>query len=156
MSTTESMMQNIWSRVLCIDSSSISKNSSFFNLGGDSIAAMMLVNESRKVGIKIAVADIFRWPVLHELGSNTGTILDHSTEEIPPFSLLGDSIHVPSLIKEASTCCGVNPDAIEDVFPCTPLQEGLIFETLKRPGDYLRQAVIKLSHGISKTRLVRA
>ncbi|SPJ79465.1 uncharacterized protein FTOL_07856 [Fusarium torulosum] len=156
MSTAESMMQNMWSRVLSIDSSTINKNSSFFNLGGDSISAMMLVTESRKVGIKIAVADIFRWPVLHKLSSNTGITVDHPTGKIPPFALLGDNINVPSLIKEISTCYGVNPDAIEDVFPCTPLQEGLIFETLKRPGYYIRQAVIKLSHGMSRTRLVRA
>ncbi|EGU72901.1 hypothetical protein FOXB_16587 [Fusarium oxysporum f. sp. conglutinans Fo5176] len=155
MSAAERKMRDIWSRVLSIDSCTINKNNSFFNLGGDSIAAMMVVNESRNVGIKIAVADIFRWPVLHELTSNTGTIADHSTGVIGPFALLGDDIDAPSLIKEVSTCCGLNPDAIEDIFPCTPLQEGLIFETLRRPGDYLRQAVIRLSHGISKKRLVR-
>ncbi|KAM0229866.1 hypothetical protein ACHAP5_011536 [Fusarium lateritium] len=152
MSATESMMRGIWSGVLGINACTISKNNSFFNLGGDSIAAMMVVNESRKVGIKITVADIFRWPALDELARNTEIILDNQTRTIPPFALLGHGTDVASLIKQVSTY-GVSPDAIEDIFPCTPLQEGLIFETLKRPGDYVRQAVIRLSEGISRSRL---
>lgn len=155
-SRAERRVRQIWGRVLNINPHTIGRNDSFFSLGGDSIAAMMAVSESRKVGVKIAVADIFRWPVLHQLARQTEAVADDTINEIEPFALLGDDVDVESLLRDVSTSCGISSNIVQDVFPCTPLQEGLIFETLKRPGGYLRQAVIELAPNISEKRLVRA
>ncbi len=39
---------------------------------------------------------------------------------------------------------------IEDIYPCTPLQEGLLSLSLKRPGDYIMQRTLELSTDINK------
>ena len=155
-SEAERRMQQVWSQVLKIDSRLIGRNDSFFTLGGDSIAAMMVVSESRKIGIKIAVADIFRWPVLHELAGRVEVLSDEVLGRIAPFSLISDRFDTASLLREISTCYGIDQATIRDIYPCTPLQEGLIFETLKHPGAYMRQAVVELSSDISEKRLCEA
>ena len=63
----ERQMQTIWAQVLNIDPATIGLDDSFFQLGGDSIAAMKVVGEARKVGVELAVADIFRHPTLEHI-----------------------------------------------------------------------------------------
>ncbi|KAK1621890.1 hypothetical protein BDP81DRAFT_455844 [Colletotrichum phormii] len=48
--------------------------------------------------------------------------------------------------------CGVSATEIEDVYPCTPLQEGLFALTSKQPGDYTLQAVLELSDDVNVNR----
>ena len=65
----EQQMQRIWAQVLNIDPATIGLDDSFFQLGGDSIAAMKVVSEARKVGVELAVADIFRHPRLEHVAT---------------------------------------------------------------------------------------
>ncbi|KAI9701811.1 MAG: hypothetical protein M1836_001155 [Candelina mexicana] len=152
----EIQMQKLWSEVLSIDPTVIGRQDSFFGLGGDSIAAMRVVSEARKFGIKIVVADVFRHPKLHELASQSGHVGDETSEKMAPFALLGDAFDVTSFRKDISSRYHLEPATIQDAYPCTPLQEGLIFLTTKRPGDYKRQAVIELSADVSERDLRRA
>lgn len=57
---TKRLLQDIWAQVLKIETTAIGLDDSFFKLGGNSITAMKLVGEARKVGVNLAVADIFR------------------------------------------------------------------------------------------------
>ncbi|KAH6646117.1 hypothetical protein BKA67DRAFT_541109 [Truncatella angustata] len=62
--------QQIWSRVLNLDSGTVSADDSFFRPGGDSISAMKVVSAVREVGhalLSLSVADIFRYPFLNQL-----------------------------------------------------------------------------------------
>jgi amino acid adenylation domain-containing protein len=175
-------MRRIWSKVLSIDLAAIAWHDSFFSLGGDSIAAMMVVSEARKIGVKIAVADIFRRPCLHNLVrsdnfAHTWSALGDSDRKFPPspFALLGSRLlgcrrgpgpgdrmstsdhptskssssfidhSVCDFREDISQRYQIDQKTIQDAYPCTPLQEGLIFLSLKRPGDYVRQAVLELS-----------
>jgi len=54
----EKTLQQLWARVLNIELDSIGLDDSFFQLGGDSIAAMKLVAEARQIGLHLVVADI--------------------------------------------------------------------------------------------------
>jgi aryl carrier-like protein len=64
---TEKRMQRIWAQVLNIDPASIGLDDSFFQLRGDSITAMKVVGETRKVAIDVSVADIFCHPTLEHI-----------------------------------------------------------------------------------------
>ncbi|KAK4182000.1 condensation domain-containing protein, partial [Podospora australis] len=64
-------MQQLWAQVLNVEPESIGLDDSFFRLGGDSIAAMKLVGEAGKVGIRLTVADLFRNPRLDQSTSAT-------------------------------------------------------------------------------------
>ncbi|KAF2463979.1 acetyl-CoA synthetase-like protein, partial [Lindgomyces ingoldianus] len=141
---TERVMQQLWSQALNIGLNSIGLDDSFFRLGGDSIAAMKLVGEARRAGMQLSVADIFRNPKLVALASLETNHSNSMAEEIAAFSLLGEEADVAQIRKEVATSCSVDARLIEDIYPCSPLQEGLISLTSKRAGDYIMQSVLEL------------
>nr|ARJ54910.1 nonribosomal peptide synthetase 8 [Curvularia lunata] len=145
LSDGELRMQKLWARVLNIEADSIGLDDSFFRLGGESIAAMKLVGEARRHGVQLTVADLFRCPELAALASLDVDSRDMVVEEqIAAFSLLSadaDAVHVR---EEVATSCGIDANLVEDVYPCSPLQEGLMSLTAKRAGDYIMQSVLEL------------
>ncbi|KAI5457580.1 hypothetical protein BGZ63DRAFT_427622 [Mariannaea sp. PMI_226] len=147
----EQEMQRIWADILNIDSATIGLDDSFFRLGGDSIAAMKVVAEARKAGIDVAVADIFNHPKLQSVASKGVHRQGNAPDEIPQFSLLGQSIDVDFFLQDASSQCQVDQNIIEDAYPCTQLQEGLMSLSLKRPGDYILQRTLEISPNVDIT-----
>ena len=63
----EKKLRSLWSVFLDVTEDSIGSNDSFFQLGGDSIAAMSLVGAARDENLSITVADVFRHPTLSEM-----------------------------------------------------------------------------------------
>ncbi|KAI4248827.1 MAG: hypothetical protein L6R40_000838 [Gallowayella cf. fulva] len=155
-SEIEQKVREIWARVLGIASVTIGLDDNFFHLGGDSIASMKAVGQARELGIQVTVADIFHHPSLHDVAEHCHQILDSSPEHIPPFGLLGDDFDRASFLQGMSEQCALDPATIQDAYPCTRLQEGLIFLTSKRPGDYIEQSVLELAPNISLEGLRKA
>ncbi|KAK4182027.1 hypothetical protein QBC35DRAFT_550809, partial [Podospora australis] len=151
-SDAERTMQKLWARVLNIEPESIGLDDSFFRLGGDSIAAMKLVGKAREVGLQLAVADVFRQPKLGDL-SSSGTSTSYTAEEITAFSLVGKDVDVTEIREEVAIGCNIDTSLVEDIYPCSPLQEGLISLTSKRAGDYIMQSVLELRDDIDEDTL---
>lgn len=152
----EHTLQQIWARVLMLEPSRIGVNDSFFRLGGDSITAVMVTNQARKNGIEITVADMLRHP---KLGDSAIVASErHRAQEprIKPFSLLKASVDVAKLRDEIAHEYGIDISAIEDILPCTPLQEGLLSLTDRYSGDYMFQFTLHISDGVDIPRLRRA
>jgi non-ribosomal peptide synthase protein (TIGR01720 family) len=67
--TLEEKLLRLWSEKLDLPLSSITKDDSFFELGGDSITAMGLVGDARDEGLILTVADVFRNPIFKDMAS---------------------------------------------------------------------------------------
>ena len=155
-SEMEQTVRQSWATVLGFPPINIGLDDNFFHLGGDSITCMKVVAEGRKLGIRMTVSDIFRYPQLHDLASHCNiTLLDHHKDRIPPFGLLSHSSidQLGHILQQVSSRHGLEPTCISDAFPCTRLQEGLIFLTSKRPGDYMEQSVLELAPEVSTVAL---
>lgn len=66
-------MQKISSQVLKIQPATIGLDDSCFQLSSDSLAAMKVVDEMRKIGFQLVVADIFRHPKLQHVASQVAS-----------------------------------------------------------------------------------
>ncbi|KAF4459939.1 Enniatin synthase [Fusarium albosuccineum] len=77
-------MQAIWAAVLALDVSLIGLDDSFIQLGGDSIAAMKVVGETRQLGLCLSVADIFRTPKLRDLSDGVSATSEAEIDTINP------------------------------------------------------------------------
>ncbi|KAF3763941.1 hypothetical protein M406DRAFT_10611, partial [Cryphonectria parasitica EP155] len=159
-SSTERKLQSLWASVLQKAPEFISNDDDFFQVGGDSISAMKLVAAARRAQppVILTVATIFQHPRLSDLAaamdkethSTNGFSSSPETQKADsaPFALLGRAS--PNLldhqIGSLSEQCGVSPEDIEDVYPCAPLQEGLIAITTKRPDKYVLRRVFRI-HG---------
>ncbi|PNP49913.1 hypothetical protein THARTR1_09443 [Trichoderma harzianum] len=81
-------MQVIWAKVLHIEPQAIGINDNFFNLGGNSIAAMKVAAAARDIGWKLSVADIFYSPTLSDL-SMTACVSTSTMTKIPVTPKIG-------------------------------------------------------------------
>ncbi|EWC46357.1 hypothetical protein DRE_04300 [Drechslerella stenobrocha 248] len=152
----EMNLSPIWARVLNVDPTSIRGDSHFFRLGGNSIDAILLVAELQKQHITLWVADIFQNPRLSDLAQiacTRGVLTDRA---IAPFSLLPDGLDINDARVSAARECGVMASQVEDVFPCTPLQQGLLAVTTQRKSAYTARYIYQLSADTEPQRFQRA
>ncbi|TLD25407.1 hypothetical protein PspLS_06301 [Pyricularia sp. CBS 133598] len=79
----------------------------------------------------------------HTEGSTPGHVQDALLQDqldtmLPqsysPFELVGSDPSRDDLLTRVATECEISPHHVEDVFPCTPVQEGLMTSTLLSPG----------------------
>ncbi|PPJ56152.1 hypothetical protein CBER1_09180 [Cercospora berteroae] len=151
----ERQIQRLMSDILDIPPKSISGQSGFLQLGGDSVLSMRLVALARQEGIVLNVADIFNQPTLRDLAT-TARSNDQSIEQtIAPFSLLGQ-YDTGAIRHQVAGLCDVSSEQIVDVFPCTSLQAGLLALTSRHAGDYIWQTTFELRSGIDLQRFKRA
>ena len=172
----ERHLQELWASLLSVPARLISANDSFFSHGGDSVGAMRLVAAARQRGIFLTVANIFLWPKLSDMANTaTGRGVDggsksaHSSastivEDDPlpgpvmPFSLLtckerwGDL----ELQEHVASICRVDTACVEDIYPCAPLQAGLVAVSQSQPGAYVAVNFYELPAGIDMPRFKRA
>ncbi|KAK4694271.1 hypothetical protein P7C71_g3281, partial [Lecanoromycetidae sp. Uapishka_2] len=138
LSEEEHVLQVIWSQVLEVQRRHINSNSNFFKLGGDSISAIKLVRFAQLKNVHLTVANIFETPRLSAMAKLCNIPVRDDDPE--PFSLLDATTE---MMQQAAEQCRVFPDQIEDMYPCTPLQEGL-FALSQRAGAYVARSIFKL------------
>ena len=147
---TEAQMQQLWASILEMPAESIGRDDNFLQIGGDSISTIRLVSLARRHGFALTVTSIFEDARLSRLAAMAGSAVAGVAP--PPFSLLPEG-RADELLDQTRRQCGLSEDqAIEDAYPCTPLQEGLMALAIKQPGSYMNTWLYKLSPHVDVTR----
>lgn len=135
---TAQAIQKLWSQVLRIPHDEIGLNDNFFGIGGSSVAAMKLLGVARRHGLKFELGTLYS-QTLDEMatGLEDRQLDVPETKAIAPFSLLPEETHGEITECVMQQCKLHDREEIEDVYPCTPLQEGLMSLTAKRQGAYI-------------------
>ncbi|KAF4179267.1 hypothetical protein CNMCM7927_001933 [Aspergillus lentulus] len=143
---SEHLIHKLVAQVLSRPTEIVGMQHGFCSLGGDSVLAMKLVGLARRQRLKLSVQQILKSSSLIELASHMADSNDHLEADIPPppFSLVHTSL-LEALTSRAAESCGVNSDRIEDIYPCTPLQEGMMALAARRSGAYVARFVYRLS-----------
>ena len=162
---TERQLQLLWTRAINAVGQTVATSAHFFRSGGDSVTAMRLVALARSADppISLSVADVFKNPILKNMAeaidrksANDNTAVKTGIQadlDAAPFSLLSipggvKSPGIDDLARLASQCENVAPDAIEDAYPCTPLQEGLLVITTRQEQAYVGRWIFGLDESI--------
>ncbi|KAK6209056.1 hypothetical protein LQW54_006656 [Pestalotiopsis sp. IQ-011] len=151
----EQKLATIWADVLGPDSD-LSATDNFFAVGGDSLRAMRLVAAARTHGVSLSVAAIFGNPVLEDMAQVAQPATADDFVTVPPFSLLSETWSSEAAKNETAELCGLDPERVEDVYPCTPLQEGLMALSAKVTEAYVAQRVVEMSSVDNAQRLADA
>ncbi|XDG05068.1 hypothetical protein ABKA04_004683 [Annulohypoxylon sp. FPYF3050] len=160
----ERKLQSLWACVLGVGVEEVGIHDHFFQSGGDSFTAMRLVSlaNSPNSNTPLSVAEVFHHPKLVDManliGQKTASCL-HSQSIAPPFSLWkeihGDRLEdtlaasINREMNQVAVQCGITPNDIEDVYPCSPLQEGLMAITAQKPHAYVGRWAYRLSKDIA-------
>lgn len=154
---TGKRLQAIWAAVLGRPATEIGDDDHFMQLGGDSVSAMRMVGIARKRGVLLSVADILEHPRLADM---TRIVEEYekkaenvAREDTVPFQLWRGFLTATNAEKEARLVavadqCSVTPNHIVDVYPASPLQEGLIAMTSQFQGTYVAQHVFRMDDRI--------
>lgn len=127
----EQLLQKIWSQVLKIDPASIGLDDSFFQLGGDSITALKVVGEARKVGINLTMADIFRQDTLAELAHQQPLNIVQVSQQFDQDVLVEPSTKTSLLEEIDSLNIGIRSKDVADIYPVTSVQEMLLGASIR-------------------------
>lgn len=146
LSNMEAFLRGLWATVLSSNAETITADDTFFRLGGDSVSAMKLVAAARELSTTITVADIFQHPKLADLALHleSQTDTDAQTTVVEPFALIGGLSEYRNLRDRISADYKIAGHRVEDIYPCTPVQEAFMAETMVMPESYILQEVIKL------------
>lgn len=137
-SPTEKKLQKLWETVLSVSQQgSVGREDNFFRLGGDSISAMRLVGAAKIEGIAISVIDIFRNPRLCDMALACGVVEEEAESELGPFSLLKGEDSIEKIMDELVEQCCLEKEKIQDAFPTSRLQQGLLTLSTKSAGAYI-------------------
>jgi amino acid adenylation domain-containing protein len=156
-SPMELRLRELWAEVLQINPDEIGKNDDFLQVGGDSISAIQLTSLARRHGLGLTVASIFKDARLSCMASSVILLDDKNPLGETPitFSLLPDCDD--DLLSLAREQCGlVSNESIEDAYPCTPLQEGLMALAVKQPGSYVAKHLYKIPEHVEIPRFIQA
>jgi len=115
-SPAEIDLAGIWQPVLGVTQIGVHDN--FFELGGDSLKAIQVISKAREAGISISIQQLFQYPTIADLSqqfrqAETAML----AEQTPAFSLISEDDR------------SVMPAGIEDAYPLTRLQAGMVFHS---------------------------
>ncbi|KAK1143898.1 Nonribosomal Peptide Synthase (NRPS) [Aspergillus melleus] len=145
---TEAILTDLLAQVLNIPVSDVGIDDNFFHMGGDSVKAMAVIGKAAAHNIYLNMAEIFRTPTvtqLAHLADGKGVTRTKPTA-IPPFSLLYDSDSREQVVRVACDQCQIDATDIEDIYPCTSLQEGMFALGGQQAGGYVARWVYQFDH----------
>lgn len=164
------VLATMWEECLSLPAGLLSPESHFFQIGGDSLAAMKLVILANKQRMPLRITSIFEKPTLGALTSAYEQFLDdnevsterspaeeHAAPSLAPFQLLNLSAEAQMELKsDLAVLLGIAPIQVENAFPATPFQEAVLASSSHQPGAFMLQEVVELSRDIDIEKLQTA
>ncbi|MFE1127632.1 amino acid adenylation domain-containing protein [Streptomyces albidoflavus] len=135
---TERLLAQVWAEVFGVERIGVRDN--FFAAGGDSILVVKVVSRARALGLGLTAKDFFLTPTVEELAS-TATTVEEGHADAPDG---GPLVHLTA--EESARLA--EGGAVEDVYPLTPMQSGMLFDALMTgdTGLHLIQFDLVLDH----------
>ncbi|KAJ5724426.1 acetyl-CoA synthetase-like protein [Penicillium malachiteum] len=134
----EDILVDCWEQVLGIKT--VSLDSNFLSLGGDSIKAVRLTHAARVANLQLSVDDVLSKPMLRHMAA-AASIIESSLNR-PNFpSTLSDLDALKEsepILLDPGLC---DPQAI---FPVTPYQHSTFSDSLRNPGSYVLQTLYRI------------
>lgn len=120
-------------RLLLIDTSQVDNSTNVFSLGMSSVSAITFASLLKRAGFASAnVALIMRNPVIGQLADAlTQSAGDSQDQDLVRQAQMSMAAFDRRYRASAASRLGVEFDNIEVVAPCTPLQQGLVLESIK-------------------------
>ncbi|KFY02325.1 hypothetical protein O988_02217 [Pseudogymnoascus sp. VKM F-3808] len=127
---------------LSISPDAVDFSVSFQEIGGSSLDAIVVASNLRKMNIHISVSDILQSESIRQMLDCQTEPKAEATSRPVPFSLL------PQGAK-------INLAGLEDAYPVTPLQEGILGDSILGSVNYVYQRTYKLQ-GVSSSQVQSA
>jgi amino acid adenylation domain-containing protein/non-ribosomal peptide synthase protein (TIGR01720 family) len=171
---TEELLASIWAEALRVER--VGVNDNFFELGGDSILSVQIIARANRAGLRLMPKQLFQHQTIAALAaaavstekSSTQAHQAAITDSVSPTSVQ-PSLAFPlmnwgrreadEIIYALTGPAGQGEDnLIEEIYPLSPMQQGMLFHALYAPGRelYCVQLSCELPHGLNVKAFERA
>ncbi|MEE1803372.1 amino acid adenylation domain-containing protein [Streptomyces sp. JV176] len=130
---TEATLVSVWSEVLGQENVGI--HDDYYALGGDSLLTIRIQARAARLGVHFAPNDLVQHPTVAALAARCTTGPREQDADLAPFAL----------IPEESRARLLRAGDVEDAFPLTRLQLGLIYHSSAREGSAVYHDVFHYS-----------
>lgn len=131
------LLRQAWAQLLKTDEGFLDGSSHFLGLGGDSIVAIRLTEVLRSQHkLVLSVQAIFKHPALSDMALQVRPYQEIIEATVHPFTLIESEQTFPSIARAVSEC-NVMEEQIEDIYPCTPFQIGVMAIFARSPTCYV-------------------
>lgn len=142
-----------------VDEETLTETTSIFDMNVDSITVLQLSSFLAQNGFSAALpALILRNPIISDLAAavSTGTVRDSSADVKQAKQIMQACEH-----KYKAQICrdlGISPSDVEGVYPCSPLQQGMLAKTAVEDGEgsYFNTFSLILQNDVSIPKLKQA
>ncbi len=115
----------IWVEILQVNN--IAMDDDFFQLGGDSILCIQMIYMANQAGIDITIDDVFEQPTISALCQ----VAQWQEQAAPAKVIQSNAEQIKSSVDSAIINLMLDdPNNVEDYYPLTPLQKGILFGSL--------------------------
>ncbi|GLH79079.1 hypothetical protein SSBR45G_39880 [Bradyrhizobium sp. SSBR45G] len=135
---TEAALAAIWAELLQHDEVGVTDN--FFELGGDSIISLQVVSRARRAGLALEPRDVFRHQTIELLAP-----LCRAAQQEQP-KIAGRRGELSGMTDDELARLNLDWDRIEDIYPLSPMQQGMLFHSLRDAGSgvYVNQISVEI------------
>ncbi|KAJ0418527.1 hypothetical protein BJY00DRAFT_177828 [Aspergillus carlsbadensis] len=150
----ETKIQRLTSSFCGLDLTAISKGASFLSLGIDSVSAIQFARKLRDEGLKVSSSDILRFSCVGALAKH----VDEASSKPQTNGVKQLERGVISASNHGRTIPLITEDdSISKMFECTPLQSGMITQTISSGGKiYVNPHPVKLNDSVDIDQLKAA
>jgi amino acid adenylation domain-containing protein len=141
----EHALAGIWGEVLNLAQVGVDQN--FFDLGGDSIISLQVVARGREAGLRFTPKDIFEQQTIQALAS-----VARAEQGSPACEPMREAPQLSPAQTELLARLGLGAEAVEDVYPLSPMQQGMLFHAADDPSAYVNQLSVSVE-GLDAQRL---
>lgn len=149
--TTETQIRELVADFCGLELKHVSKGASFLSLGVDSVTAIQFARKLRESGFVVSSSDVMRFACVGALARHIGQLASKAeTQETLESAPAGSKLDAyRSGIRPLSS-----EDSILAMFECTPLQSGMITQTLGSVGRvYVHPHIVRLSDSVDTSLL---
>ncbi|KAG0635451.1 hypothetical protein HOY80DRAFT_1011858 [Tuber brumale] len=148
----ETKTREAFSKISRVPVEQISRSSTIYEIGLDSISASQVAMELKKAGLQVSVIDILERPSIASLSPKLKPITRASTTEDSSDEL--PSGFTARFMDQVCVETGLPKEKLIGVYPCTPVQEGMLSQFLRSKGKlYFNHIVFELPEDIDLLRL---
>ena len=148
----EAQLLAVWRDVL--ERPDLSREDDFFSVGGDSIIALQVIAKARKRGLKFSPKELFAQPRIDALA-----LLLAQRPAAQPAPVAAPALPSVALsVEQRQPLQALLGTALEDAYPLSPLQKGLLFHSLLEgaSGVYVNQLQAELQGPLDAERYLAA
>ncbi|KAE8240185.1 hypothetical protein A4X13_0g7910, partial [Tilletia indica] len=153
---TQAKLRSLWAQVLQLDETAIGIDDSFYRVGGDSITAVRLLILCREAGFDVRISDLNNTSTIRSQADRGAEVrhnlLAKKDQEVSDWL---DEHSLNRLMSTVLPSVGLDWEEVEDVAPASPLQRGLIAETMQSTDGsaYVTWRITRFQHSIDAERL---